>query len=122
MFEKATRLKLRFPFRGQCSTEDLWDLGVRQLDEIYKALNGQLKAQQGDSLLDEKSDANETLELQINIVKHIVSVKLAEAEARENAAVRAAKKQKLLAKIEAKQDAALDDMSTEELQALAAEL
>lgn len=122
MFEKATRLKLRFPFRGQCSTEDLWDLGVRQLDEIYKALNGQLKAQQGDSLLDEKSDANETLELQINIVKHIVSVKLAEAEARENAAVRAAKKQKLLAKIEAKQDAALDDMSIEELQGLAAEL
>ena len=90
MFEKATRLKLRFPFRGQIGVEDLWDFGVRQLDEIYKALNGQLKAQEGESLLDEKSDANEVLELQIDIVKHIVAVKLAEAKERENEAARAA--------------------------------
>ena len=34
MFEIATQKKFRFPFKGQISTEDLWDLTADQLDSI----------------------------------------------------------------------------------------
>lgn len=121
MFEKAARLKLRFPFRGQCSVEDLWDLSLKDLDFIYKSLRRQQKEQEGESLLDAKSQANEVLDLQIDIVKHIVTVKLAEKEARENEAARAERKQKILAIIESKQEDELREKSVEELEALIAE-
>lgn len=121
MFEKAVRLKIRWPFRGQCSVEDLWDLPAEYLDAIYKGLSRQAKAQAEESLLDTKSEANEVLDLQIAIVKHIVTVKLAEAEARKNATLNAARKQHLLSLVADKQDDALRELSVEDLQKLIAE-
>lgn len=34
IFEKATKEKYRFPFKGQVSVEDLWDLKLQDLDSI----------------------------------------------------------------------------------------
>ena len=39
MFEIAARNKFRFPFKGMISTEDLWDLSVENLDNVFKTLN-----------------------------------------------------------------------------------
>lgn len=72
MFEKATRLKLRFPYKGACTVEDLWDLSVTALDSVYKALRNAQKEMDGESLLSEKKE-NLTLALQVDIVKHIVT-------------------------------------------------
>jgi len=121
LFEKATRLKLRFPFRGQCTVEDLWDLSLQDLDFIYKTLKREEKAQEGDSLLGEKTHRMNLLNLQIDVVKHIFKVKLDEKEARENEAARAERKQKILAIIESKQEDELREKSVEELEALIAE-
>lgn len=118
MFEKATRLKLRFGFRGSCSAEDLWDLSLEDLDTIYKELAGKAKAQEEESLLQVKSGANEVLDLQIDIVKHIFRTKMSEQEARENEALNAERKQKILAVIAEKQDDALRNLPVEELQEL----
>ena len=41
IFEVATRNKYRFPYRGQISVEDMWDLPVTELDKIFKTLNKQ---------------------------------------------------------------------------------
>lgn len=74
IFEQATRGKYRFPFRGLCTVEDLWDLNVINLDTIYKELNKQKKDNSEDSLL-ETSSEDVRLNDMIEIIKHIVSVK-----------------------------------------------
>ena len=122
MFDKASRLKVRFDYRGACSVEDLWDLSVQDLDTVYKNLNAKSKAMKEDSLLEEKTQEDEVLQLKIDIVKHIVAVKLQEAEERKNEKERRAKKQKLLSVLEEKQDAQLHDLSPEQLQEMISNL
>lgn len=117
MFEKAARLKLRFSYKGQISVEDLWDLGVEELDAIYKSLNSRYKAAKEDSLLATKSSADEATELGIAIVKHVVEVKLAEALEKKNLKAKLAEKQKLMGILAVKEDAALQNLSAEELRA-----
>lgn len=122
MFEKATRLKLRFAHKGGCTVEDLWDLNVHQLDDIYKGLKRLAKTLDEDSLLGAKSKTGDVTGLKVDIVKHVVDVKLAEQEQRENALQKARLKQKLLGVIESKQDEQLKSLSLEELQKMAAGL
>ena len=122
MFEYAVRNKIRFPFKGLISVEDLWDLTPTNLDSIYKTLNKQVKQSEEESLLNTKTSIDTELEVQIAIVKHIVSVKLAEQEAREKAVVKKEQKQKIMEIIAARQDEALHNASLEELQAMLDEL
>lgn len=122
IFEYATRNKVRFSFRGLISVEDLWDLSLTNLDSIYKELNKQSKQSEEESLLNIKTQEDELLNIQIEIVKHIVSVKLAEKEAREKASAKKAQKQKIMSVIAAKQDEALQNSSIDELQKMLDEL
>ena len=119
MFEKATRMKLRFNFKGNCSIEDLWDLSVRALDLIHKNLNIEIRGLKEVSLLEVKNKEEELLELKIAIVKHIVEVKLQEQKSREDAASRAEKKQRILGIMEEKQNSQLKELSLEELAEMA---
>jgi uncharacterized membrane protein len=122
MFEIATRTKMRFPFKGLVSVEDLWDLSVKDLDSIFKTLNAQVKKSQEESLLATKTKEDETLAIQIEIVKHIVKTKLDEAEAVKQSKELKEKKQKIMEIIAAKQDESLHNASVEELQAMLANL
>lgn len=122
MFEKAVRMKLRFNYKGLCSVEDLWDLPVTALDSIYKELNKKAKTEKEESLLDKRTKADDLLDLQIGIVKHIVKTKLKEQEDRENAAMKREKKQKLLNIMAEKQDKALYDMPLEDLEKMVNDL
>jgi len=121
MFEIATRNKYRFPYvKGLVTVEDLWDLSVENLDVIFKELNAQVKTQKEESLLSTvtKSKKEAELENKIEIVKHIVSVKLAEREKKAKERERREYKQKILQLIEEKKDKALGDLSVEQLEAL----
>ena len=122
IFEYATRNKVRFSFRGLISVEDLWDLSLTNLDFIYKELNKQSKQSEEKSLLNIKTQEDELLNVQIEIVKHIVSVKLAEKEAREKASAKKAQKQKIMSIIAAKQDEALQNSSIDDLKKMLDEL
>lgn len=116
MFEKASRMKLRYQTnRGVISVEDLWDLSLESLDTIAISLNKKLKESQTESFIKTKTKDTTELELKFNIVKHIIDVKLSEAEARKNAAEKRAKKQKLMDLIAKKQDAELEGKSVDEL-------
>lgn len=116
MFEIATRTKMRFPYKGQISVEDLWDLSVKDLDNIFKTLNTYAKKSQEESLLATKTKEDETVSVQIEIVKYIVNTKLAEADAAKQSRELKEKKQKIMEIMSAKQDEALHNMSVDELQ------
>ena len=118
LFELATRKKFRFPFKGMISVEDLWDLSVQNLDTVFKALNAESKQAKEESLLAVKSDEDTILDAKIEIVKHIVNTKQAEAVQRQNAAAMREHKRKLEALIANKQDEELNGKSIDELQAM----
>ena len=115
LFEGAVRAKYRFPFKGQITTEDLWDLSLQDLDRVFKALNVEAKQSQEESLLKVRDKQAETLDRKIEIVKHIVAVKQAEIIAIKEAADRKAQKQRIMEIIAKKEDDTLQNMSLDEL-------
>ena len=122
IFEYAVRNKVRFPFKGMISAEDLWDLSLTNLDSIYKTLNKEIKQSEEESLLTTKTSVDTELEIQIAIVKHIVTVKLEEQEVREKAAAKKAQKQKIMSIIATKEDEELQNTSVEDLKKMLDEL
>lgn len=122
LFEVATRANYQFPFRGMVNVIDLWDLSITNLDSVFKALNAEAKKHEEESLLNAKSKEDEEISNKIRIIKYIVSVKLAEKKAREDAKKNAEMKQRLLEIKAKRQDAALENMSDEELDKALAEL
>lgn len=122
LFESATRSKMRFPFKGMISVEDLWDLSLTNLDSVFKTLNAEVKKFEEESLLHTKSKEDEEISNKIEIVKYIVNVKLNEKKKRENDIKNAETRQKLLEIKAKRQNAALENMSDEELDKALAEL
>lgn len=115
LFEIATRNRYRFNYKGVMTVEDLWNLRVEDLDAIFKALNRQKKTADEDSLLATKSAEDTELANKIELVKYIVSVKLAEAADRVSAAEKKAQRDKILEIVAKKKDKALEDMGIEDL-------
>lgn len=122
IFEMATREKFRFPYKGSISVEDLWDLSVQALDQVFKTLNAEIKQSKEESLLATKTKEESTLDTKIQIVRYIVAVKQEEANKAKTAKANKEQKQKLLALIEEKKNEALAGKSIEELMAMAAAL
>lgn len=114
LFEIASREKYRYPYKGFISSEQLWDLPLSSLDEIYKTLNKEQKKQDEDSLMSTPTGDCE-LSNKIEIVKYIFSVKKQEKENRKKEAEKAAKQQRILEILAQKQDAALMNLSEDEL-------
>lgn len=115
LFEIATRNRYRFNYKGVMTVEDLWSLRVEDLDAIFKMLNRQKKTADEDSLLATKSAEDQDLANKIDIVRYIVSVKMAEAAERVSAAEKKAQRDKILEIVAKKKDKALEDMGIEDL-------
>lgn len=123
IFEYATRNKLRFASaRGFLTVEQLWDVPLRSNDEfnlnaIAKVTNQNLKALTEENFVEAaKTNAQLLMETALEIVKHIIAVKLAEEEAAKKRAANKLEKQKLLKILAEKQDGKLSELSEKELQ------
>lgn len=116
LFEQAVRIKARWAYKGSLSVEDLWDLAVGELDTIFQSHNAQLKLSQQESLLQKPNREDEILSLKVEIVRHIVGVKLEEQEARLQAAENRAKRRRILDVLAQKQDEGLLSKTETELQ------
>lgn len=127
MFEQASRQKLRFETTmGLLSAEDLWELPLTSkrgpnLNDIAIGLHNQTKHDTV-SFVEEDEKPNPLLQLRFDIVKHIIDVKKAERKAAEEVASKREQKQKIMAIMSRKEDAALENASMEELQGLLATL
>lgn len=122
MFEQASRLKLRFSYKGNLSTEDLWDLPFPALDEIFRNLTREAQEKQEASLLKADALLPPGLTLKIQIVKHVFEIRSAEQQEREKVSERAAQKKELLDIIAEKEKDGLKSMPVEKLKKLAARL
>lgn len=123
MFEKATRIKLRFEtVRGSVSVEDLWDLPLTSksgmsLNDVAKALNRNLDMLEEEDFVGAPDPQRATYELAFNIVKHIIAVRQAEAQAKTDAAAKRARAAKIRDILDQKADAALQSMDESALKA-----
>lgn len=131
MFAFATKKKFRFDtYKGQVTVEDLWDLpltatnGRPNLDDIAKELYKKMKDENEMSFVKPTSQVNKEFNIikaKFDIVKYIIDVKLAEAEAAKKAKETKARNQRILGLIAQKEDEALASKSKEELLAMLAE-
>lgn len=118
LFELATRKKFRFSStKGALSVEDLWDLSEDDLDNVYKNLNRQQVKSAEESLLNEVK-TNTDLDAAIEIVKYVFTTKRKEAEERKSRANKEALRHKYIDALARKEDAEIENMSKEELQAM----
>ncbi len=116
MFEKASRLKLRFQSsKGNLSTEDLWDLNLQQLNTVAKSLNKKLKESEEDDFLEEKSEEDTITKLKFDIVLSVLETKKNENKLHREESKKRVEKQKILEILAKKQDESLENMSEEDL-------
>ncbi len=131
MFETAFRRKLRFSsVRGDLNVEHLFDLPLLakngagiDLDTLARGVNNELKSVTEDSFVNTKPDPRkDELELKLDIIKHVIGVKQAEAEALKKAAARNEERRKILDAMNHKRDQELSQASMDDLNKRLAEL
>ena len=131
LFEKATRKAFRFPtLKGEITVEQLWQLpllarGINtvDLDTVARTINNELKALGEESFVN-KGDNPKRGELtdKLDIVKHIIEAKQAEADAATKRMARQQERQKLLDLLDRKNNEELEGLSKEDIEKKLAEL
>ena len=118
LFMIASKNKIRFEYKGFITTEDLWDLSLNSLDEIYGKLKKQEAQYSTESLLSSGSKQKErnALDLKLGIVKAVFDSKMADKNQKENEAKKKAQNQKILEIMNRKKDAALENLTIEQLE------
>ena len=123
MYKKALRTKLRFSTtKGKLTTEDLFDLNLTDLNNLAIALDKKLSETPRKSFISDLTPDTQEDELRFNIVKDIITLKLVERNAAQNAKAKAAEKAQLLEILHRKQNEALESLSVAEIEAKIAEL
>lgn len=122
MFEQATRNKLRFESaKGPLTVEQVWDAPLTSrngfsLDDIAKQAKRELDALSEESFVEQVSPLKSVAVLKLEVVKHIISVKLTEKEAASKRAERAELRRQLTQALAERQSDAIKNMSPEEIQ------
>ena len=126
MYLQAARLKLRFPSgKGELSVEDLFDLPLSSsnrasLDDTTKEVNRQLKEAGEESFVTTTTKVNSVLQLKLDILKDVISIKLAENLAATFAKKNAEQRKLIMSLIEQKKQGQLAEMSVEDLEKMLA--
>jgi len=120
MFEKLIRRKIRFPYKGLCQAEDVYDLTREQLDALHKSMVAAQQPSEGGLIERRKTKEVEDMALRLAFVKHVFNVKTAEALARGKEKELADLKQRVLKVKQERKDGKIDTMTDAELDAIIA--
>ncbi len=128
MFEKASKIKLRFPSvlgANAIGIEDIWDLPMTSnipknpcLLDMGRAYKAEIKGTVDEDFgigIEEVSADDEINTLRIDIIKYVISVKKAEARARKDDRETKARKEKLYARLAVIQGTKDDAMTEAEV-------
>nr|WP_295001544.1 hypothetical protein [uncultured Methanobrevibacter sp.] len=121
MWIEALSKKLRFEYKGLISIEDLFDLSLKELDEIYRKLKKELdeyRQYSADSLMDnddEKDETSRELQLKIDIVTAVFNHIKSEQEELQRKIALQNQKDKILGLIADKENEELSNKSISEL-------
>lgn len=129
LFEVASRKAYRYQsIRGDLTTEQLWELpltsrGGFDLDSVAKAVNAELKSVTEESFVATRVNPRKgDLETKLDVLKHIIAVKIAEAEAVTARVAKQEKRAKILDALAAKENEELTQASKDDLLKQLAEL
>lgn len=127
MFETASREKLRFQTnKGVVTVEELWEFSLTSLDNIAKGVNKELQSLSEDSFIPNKATrankAQKLSELALEILKHVITVKVEEAESAKLRAEKTAKSARIRELMAQKKEQELSEKSMDELEALLKEV
>jgi len=120
LLERAIRQRWRFDSSiGPLSTEQLWDVDLKVLDETYVYLGQKLRAIAGEGL----APASESTDVsryggKMALLKHVYDTRVAESEAKEERVLMRQKADRLDEIIERKKNQELEELSIEELEAM----
>ena len=118
IFEAASQLQIRFESKqGELNVEDLWTLSLKSLDIIGTAIHKKIKESEEFSLLDTKTSGDAILELKLEIIKHIIADKQAEAEEKRVRTEKSGQLETLKKLLADKKHDALKNLSEEEISA-----
>lgn len=118
IFKYAVKKKLRFNYKGLCTIEDLYDIPLSDLDSMYGALKRRQKNFGSDSLLNKKSSEEKEVAIKIEIIENIVADRFADIDKAKKAQQIREKNRRIAEIIADKEDAALHEMSLEDLKAM----
>lgn len=120
VFEKASRIRLRFNLEGSISVEQLWTAPITRLVEYEQALTEVVEGYGKSTRRTKKvrSTEQEANELRLEIITYILDVREAEAELASTAADVKAHNQKILELIQSKKNEELTTKTVEELTAM----
>ena len=123
IFEQASRSALRFSTpKGVLTADDLWHLplqsrnGQANLDDLAKSLNERLK--ETTSFVNTEVQPDDTTQLAFDIVRRVIEVRLAEAAAAKDRAIKLQKKARIAEILAEKEDEHLKGKSADELREL----
>ena len=120
IFKYAVKNKMRFSYKGVCTVEDLYDIPLSGLDKMYWELKKQQKNFGEDSLLNKKSSEEKEIGIKIEIIESIVADRLADIDRAKKVQQTRERNRRIAQIIADKEDAALNDMSLEDLKAMLA--
>lgn len=127
LFIRATRQAFRYPsIRGELTTEQLWGLPLLgrgagagfDLDTVARTINATVKSLDGESFVETRPNPKlSEAQAMLDVVKHIIGVRQAEARDAERRAARADERQKIRDALAAAEARELSQASREELRA-----